>query len=420
MQKKDLEKTDLPKKPGVYLFKKGRKVLYVGKAVDLRARVGSYFAPKHRLIAERGKLIFDMVQEAESLEFIETQSGAEAVILEANLIKKYQSEYNTKEKSDKSFNFVLITNEDFPKVKIVRGRDIKEKIKDSEIKYLFGPFAESGVLRKLLKIVRRIFPYAESCAAHEPMRKHRLGRGKACFYSQLGLCPGVCTGKISKREYAKNIRQIKEFFEGKKEKIIKNLKKEMELAAKKLDYEKAAKLRDQIFALENIKELSLIEEIYKAGASGAGMELLRIEAYDIAHMAGKARIGAMVAFEKGRAVKSDYRLFNIKSKKEGDTDALEELLQRRLSHKEWKRPDLIVIDGGRAQKNTAEKVLKELNLNIKVVSVVKDERHRPKHILGDKKLAELYKNTILKANAEAHRFAISAHRRKRAKEFLSG
>jgi len=125
----------------------------------------------------------------------------------------------------------------------------------------------------------------------------------------------------------------------------------------------------------------------------------------------------MVAFQNGEFEKSSYRIFNIKSEKEGDTDALHELLKRRFRHKEWKLPDLLVIDGGVAQKKVAQKVLKSYDLDIPVVSVVKDEKHKPKKILGDKKIVELYKNTILKVNAESHRFVLGAHRRKRGKEF---
>ncbi len=410
MQKSDFLKLDLPKAPGVYIFKNARgEILYIGKAASLKERVRSYFAPKHRLVAERGLHIAKMLEEAQSIEWIEGQSGAEAVILEANLIKKHEPPYNTKEKSNKSFNFVLITDEDFPRVLIVRGRDLNKKVKDEQIKYLFGPFAESSVLRKLLKIVRVIFPFRDKC---------EVGAGKACFYRQLNLCPGVCTGDISKKEYAKTIRNIKDFFEAKKEKIIKSLEKEMHGAAKKQEFEKAAILRDKIFALQNIKEIALVEELYKLGSAGIDKDIKRIEGVDIAHMAGKARVGAMVVFENGRFNKSEYRLFNIKTKKEGDTDALEEVLQRRFKHKEWKLPELIVIDGGKAQLNIAKKVLKELGLNVEIVSVVKDEKHKPKNILGSKKIIELAKSTILKVNAEAHSFVLARHRKKRAREFL--
>ncbi len=384
--------------------------MYIGKAANLKERVRSYFAPKHRLVAERGPHIAKMIEEVESLEWVETQSGAEAVILEANLIKKHEPPYNTKEKSNKSFNFVLITNEEFPRVLVVRGRDLNKKIKDEQIKYLFGPFTESSLLRKLLKIVREIFPFRDKC---------EMGAGKVCFYRQLNLCPGVCTGEISKKEYAKVIRNIKDFFEGKKEKVIKSLDREMREAAKKQEFEKAAVLRDKISALQNIKEMALVEELYKLGEAGIDKDIKRIEGYDIAHTAGQARVGAMVVFESGRFNKNEYRIFNIKTKKEGDTDALEEVLLRRFKHKEWKLPELIVIDGGKAQMETAKKVLQKLKLNIDVVSVVKDERHKPKRILGSKKIIELAKSTILKINAEAHGFVLSAHRKRRGREFLS-
>ena len=422
MKKADLDKINLPKSPGVYIFRGSKnKPLYIGKAVDLRNRVKSYFTANHRLVTERGAHIAKMVEEAKELDFIETQSGAEAVVLEANLIKKYEPQYNTKEKSGKSFNFVLITNEEFPKVKVVRGKDIK-KLKSSQIKYIFGPFTESMVLKRLLKIVREIFPYTENCTPPKSNRLNLLDSekegGKKCFYAQIGLCPGVCVGKISKKEYSKNIQNIKRFFEGKKDKIIVLLQKEMERQASRQNFEKAARIRDKIFALQNIKELALVEEIFKAGLSGANLEIKRIEGYDISHTALKNRVGAMVAFQDGEFEKSSYRIFNIKTEKEGDTDALEEVLKRRFKHKEWKTPELVVIDGGVAQKRVAMKVIKSLGLDVEVVSVLKDEKHRPKRILGNKKVVELYKNTILSVNNEAHRFVIGAHRRKRGRGFI--
>ncbi len=161
-----------------------------------------------------------------------------------------------------------------------------------------------------------------------------------------------------------------------------------------------------------------MEEFYKNQDAGSGLELKRVEGYDVAHISGKARVGVMVLFENGKEQKSGYRIFNIQTKKKGDTDALEEVLKRRFQHKEWKTPHMIVVDGGVAQKKVAQKVLKELGIEIEIVSVVKDEKHRPKRILGNRKIRELYKNTILKVNAEAHRFALSVHKRKRLKEFL--
>ncbi len=411
MQKQDFEKMSLPEGPGVYIFK-GEKgeILYIGKAVNLKERVASYFQDEVRLLKERGEHIASMVKKTKRLEFKTTKTNAEAIILEANLIKECQPKYNTKEKSAKSFNFLVVTNENFPRVLVVRGRDLSLKWSDKDIKYIFGPFTESSLLRKLLKIVREIFPFRDKCKVWEgaPARPP-----KPCFSAPLGLCPGACTGKISKKDYAKNIKNIKEFFEGKKEKILKELKKEMQKEAERQNFEEAAKIRDKIFALENIKELALIEEIYKTQSAGANLNLKRVEGYDVAHLSGKHRVGVMVAFTESGFEKSSYRVFNIKTEKEGDTDALCELLERRFKHKEWKAPDLLVIDGGVAQLRVAKRVLKEYKLDIPVVSVVKNERHKPKKILGPKKISELYKNTILKVNAEAHRFALSAHRKRR-------
>ncbi len=216
MKKADISGKDIPKTPGVYLFKRGGEILYIGKAVDLRSRIKSYFSP--RLSKERSVAISSMVESASKVEWIQTQSATEAVILESNLIKKHKPIYNTKEKSDKSFNFVLVTNEEFPRVLVVRGRDLKTKIKDKDVKYLFGPFSESTVLRKLLKIVRGIFPFRDKCSPNSE---------KECFHRSLGLCPGVCTNEISKQEYARVIKNIKDLFEGRKEVLIEKLKKQM-------------------------------------------------------------------------------------------------------------------------------------------------------------------------------------------------
>ncbi len=409
MKKTDISGRDIPKTSGVYIFKRKNDILYIGKAVDLKSRINSYFSKN--LTKERGVNICKMVENATDVEWIETQSGFEAVILEANLIKKYAPSYNTKEKSDKSFNFVLITNEEFPRILLVRGRDLKVKIKDNEIKYLFGPFAESSVIRKVLKIVRNIFPFRDKCSPNT---------GKPCFHASLGLCPGVCSGNVTKREYDKTIRNIRVLFEGKKEKLLVQMEKEMLLESKKHNFEKAAEKRDKISALRNIKEASLVEEFYKNQESGSGLGIKRMEGYDIAHISGASRVGVLVLFENGKEQKSGYRIFNIRTKKKGDTDALEEILKRRFKYKEWKTPDLLVIDGGVAQKKVAQKVLKEYGLEntIDIVSVVKDDKHKPRRILGKKKITELYKNTILKVNAEAHRFALSAHKKRRAKEFL--
>ena len=226
MKSQQAKKLHISDSPGVYFFKKGKEILYIGKATSLKDRVLSYFSndPEGKyqntsygasLLANRGPLIVKMTQEADNLKFQETNSVLEALILEANLIKKYQPKYNVKEKDDRSFNFVIITSEDFPRVLIVRGREI-EKGLVYKIKEKFGPFTDGTSLRLALKIIRKIFPFRDKC---EPLS------GKPCFNKQIGLCPGVCAGTISKKDYSKTIKKIKLFLSGKTASLEKSLEK---------------------------------------------------------------------------------------------------------------------------------------------------------------------------------------------------
>jgi excinuclease ABC subunit C len=175
-----------------------------------------------------------------------------------------------------------------------------------------------------------------------------------------------------------------------------------------------------IFALLHIKDISLIkEEVREASQRSSRLrdKAYRIEAYDIAHISGKYTVGVMVVLEDGVPKKSDYRKFKIRieSERADDTLHLDEVLRRRFAHKEWTRPDLIVIDGGVAQKRREESVRRNLELGFNIVSVVKDSKHKPKMIMGDPEIAESYKRWILIANAESHRFAVAYHRQLREK-----
>ena len=183
MERINLSKFKLPDSPGVYFFKKGRAVLYIGKATSLRDRVRSYFASD--IVSTRGESIARMVNEATSVAHKKTDSVLEALILEANLIKSHQPPYNAISKDNKSFNYVVITKEDFPRVMTMRGRELGElnlKPNTSNLKAVFGPFPQGSVLREALKIVRKIFPFSDNC---------RPNQGKSCFNAQIGLCPGV-------------------------------------------------------------------------------------------------------------------------------------------------------------------------------------------------------------------------------------
>lgn len=410
--KKLNKKNSLPGTPGVYFFKKGKNILYIGKATSLRDRVKSYFGTD--LIHTRGRLLVDMVFRADKILWQETDSVLEALILEASLIKKHQPYYNTREKDDKSFNFVCITREPFPKVLLLRERILKGGLweEKNQIKFQakYGPFTNGMQLREAMKIIRRIFPYIDAQSAKPD---------NAEFYRQVGLAPEIGTAE-AKIAYDKNIKNLKLFFEGKKKRVITNFKKEMAAFAKSREFERAGEMKKRIFALTHINDIALLKNEYlKESAAG----VFRIEAYDIAHMSGKNMAGVMTVIEDGQPAKHEYKKFRIRSQENAnDTGALAEVLSRRLAHREWHYPSLIVVDGSTAQLNAAKYALLKERAKIPVVAVVKDERHKPKAIMAggsnSEEYAVKYKKEILLANSEAHRFAIAYHKNMRAKNFL--
>lgn len=416
MKNKDLNKFKLPDTPGVYFFlgspthkasaDRSKKILYIGKATSLKDRVKSYFA--RDILLTRSPLIAKMLEEADRIKFTQTDSVLEALLLEANEIKKHQPVYNSKEKDDKSYNYVTITTEDFPKVLITRGSGT------------YGPFPHGVELKEALKIVRRIFPYSNSCTPCEALAKK--GRScKPCFNAQIGLCPGPCAGWITKKDYKKIIRRITLFFEAKKPQLIKSLEKEMKILATEHKFEEAEKVKRQIFALDHIQDIALIKQDLVTSTKSLATSF-RIEAYDVAHLSGKDTVGVMTVVEDGELAKSQYRKFKIKLDKNDDTANLKEVLTRRLNHPEWRLPGLIIVDGGTGQINAAREVLKLRDLEVPVVSVIKDERHKPSGVMGEigKKengQSSALTKSILLANSEAHRFAIGYHRKLRGKGF---
>lgn len=397
MNKNFLKKLNIPNNPGVYFFKKGEKILYVGKATSLRSRIKSYF--NKNVITSRGEMILEMIFKADNLKWEKTDSVLEAIILEASLIKKYQPKYNTKEKDNKSWNYVCITKDEIPRVTIQRARNLNKKKYSS----IFGPFVNGTLLREAMKIIRPIFPYFDD----DSLRKNNKE-----FYKQIGLVPVD--------SYKNNIKNFKLFFQSKKKNILVNLKKEMMIFAKKKEFEKANEVKKRIFALNHINDVFLIKnEIL----SNLGKNDFRIEAYDVAHMFGKNMVGVMTVIENGEVNKKEYRKFIIKTQnKANDTGALEEIFYRRFRHTEWRLPNIIVVDGGIQQWNKARSIQKKnifSESNITIVSVLKDNKHKPKAILGDEKIIKKYKKEILLANNESHRFAITFHKKKRDKNFLN-
>ena len=404
----DLKKAGLPKQPGVYIFKKGGAILYIGKATSLFDRTRSYFSPD--LMETRGPRITQMIEEADAILYEVTDSVLEALILEAKLIKKHQPTANAREKDDKSYWYVVITKEDFPRVLMVRGKELfglsqDERYLPENLLEMYGPFPQATELKEALKIIRKIFPFRENC---------EIGQDRECFNARIGLCPGVCAGKMSKEEYRKTIRRIELFFEGRKRDVVLEMQDEMLLCSKEERFEEAAVLRNKIFALEHIQDVALLKRETPGSRTG-----YRIEAYDAAHISGTSLVGVMTVAVGGELDKSQYRKFKIRvARQNDDNKTLEELLTRRFNHPEWGTPDLIVVDGSTAQKNTAERILLARNLTIPVVAVVKNEQHKPSHIAGDSAIVKDHKIEILLVNAEAHRFAITYHKKLRTDAFL--
>lgn len=412
MQRADLENYDLPEEPGVYRFQKGKKILYVGKATSLRDRVRSYFALD--LAEARSNAIVGMVAEADALTWEQTDSVLEALILEANLIKKLEPPYNILSKDNKSFNYLVITKEKFPKVLVVRGRDLFTNWQGGAIKHLFGPFPQGLALRDAMKLVRRIFPYRDQkCTPCPDQLKAGRKVCAPCFNRQIGMCPGVCSGETDAREYANTIHNIFLLFSGKKRALVKELEVVMKSAAEEERFEEAEEARRQIAALTHIRDISLIKSESRFATGGtvrAGSS--RIEAFDIAHTGGTETVGVMVAIEDSQPLKSAYRKFKVRGYTNNDPGALSEVLSRRFLHPEWQYPRVIVVDGSTAQMNAARKVLSNAGIMIPIVGVVKNERHQPERLAGDQNSIRDFERDILLANSEAHRFAITYHRKR--------
>ena len=391
----------LPPKPGVYFFKnKKGETLYIGKAGSLKTRVKSYFQKP------LDKRLVSMVENTDKIDFRKTDSVLEALILESKLIKKYQPKYNIREKDDKSFLYIVITRENWPRVLLMRESDLKGTLND---KIIFGPYTSGKSLKIALKILRKIFPFRDKCKPNS---------AKPCFNAQIGLCPGVCTGEISKNDYKKIIVQIKMFLSGKKKRLVSAIKKQMTESAKQEKYELATRLRNRLYALQHIHDIALLDnDIMQRNNK---IPYRRIEAYDISNISGQYATGSMVVFENGIINKNEYRRFKIRIAHQADDIAmLKEVLKRRLKHEEWRYPDLIIIDGGRGQMRGVLSVLRQHNSKIPVIAIAK---YKKDHLFkSDKNINKvcfsrkaqkirLKKRLVQEMRNEAHRFAIKYHR----------
>lgn len=409
MTKQELAAYNLPDVPGVYLFKKGRKILYVGKATSLRDRVRSYFDDD--LIATRGPRIVDMVTRANRISFETTPTILEALVKEAALIRQYRPSANAEGKDDKTFLYAVITDETIPRVVTVRGKDLDFKnleilTTSTKLRSIYGPFPSGAQLREGLRIIQRIFPFFDTTKPITATDKHH--RAQLEFNTQIEHYPRA----FDPVGYRRTIRNVSLFLAGRTKELRKALEKEMWNAASSERFEDAAEARRELFALDHIQDVSLIKG---DEASKQTTDELRIEAYDTAHLSGTNAIGVFTVVQRGVPVKKEYRTFRIRGvKKNDDIASLKEILSRRLNHPEWTLPDVIVVDGGRTQKKAAEHILSEKGFEIPVASVVKNERHRPREVIGARAAGISEADAVL-ANSEAHRFSLSRHRSARTK-----
>jgi excinuclease ABC subunit C len=382
----------IPDNPGIYLFYKGKELIYIGKATSLKNRVKSYLNPKTlRPIEARMKDVSDVKWKI-------TDSVLEAVILEANYIKEFKPKYNVKTKDDKSWNFFAITKEEFPRLIAVREKNLKK----DNYSYTFGPYAEMKT-SQILKLLHFLFKISR-CAPNQK---------RPCFDYQLGNCLGVCTNEISSHDYKeKVIKPLVVFLKGKKKRLITSLEKKMKEASKKEDFEEAKRLRNQIFSLRKIRDFALLDKSFLENEKKKEKHI-RIEGYDISNIGSEAMVGSMVVFNENGPLKSEYKKFKIKNVLgQSDVDCLKEILERRLKHEEWLMPDLILVDGGKPQVNTIKKVLRENSFNIPVVGIAKGPERKKNEFFYDKgnDFVLNNENLLIRARDEAHRFAISYQR----------
>lgn len=418
----------LPASPGVYFHKNNSgEIIYVGKAAVLKNRVRQYFQKSKKdpkteaLVAE----IFDT-------DWIIVDTEMDALFLEAEMIKRYMPKWNILLRDDKTVSYVRIDmNNEVPYVCFTRTPQ------DDKATYI-GPFYGKSAVEKALRILRRVFPYYT-----------KPYTGKKSLDTDLGLNPGIEVGRTTPTDYKRNLRKLIRYLKGDREKLLKDIEKNMHEESRKGNYELAAEARDQIRGLNELKKRIVFSDkefldISSDQALRQLQELLhlpgpprRIEGYDISHQSGEDTVGSMVVFINGVSARSEYRKFKIRSSRNDDLKSLREVLERRLKHHEWDLPDLIILDGGKIQVNAILPLLTPYkipvigrdksgdhtrNAAVKLVipKLYRRESESDSHetlfqeLPTDSHIARL----IARIDEEAHRFAITYHSLLKRKNML--
>jgi excinuclease ABC subunit C len=417
-----------PTSPGVYLMKDSTgRVIYVGKAARLRSRAGSYFTAA----AAADRRTCDLIPNIADIDFIATESEVDALLMEARLVKDLQPSFNQELKDDKTFPYLqIVTSEDFPRVEFTRkprGKGVK----------LYGPFTSARKLRQTIVVLQKIFQF-RTCELDIDESDKRWRWFRPCLLASIHQCTAPCALRISKEEYRQGIHRLRMFLDGKKQSLLKEMHEEMQAASKEMKFEKAARLRDEIKALESINLRGKLDQdvqpeaFYvdpKKGLRGLKKvfqldELPRvIEGVDIAHLQGGETVASLVQFIDGLPFKHGYKRFKIRTVSGVDDFAsMREVVSRRFSRlkQEGERfPDILLIDGGKGQLSAAMEALQAVDATPPLtISLAKQEEEI--YVPGEAEPRKLSRHSyalrlLQYVRDESHRFAQSYHHTLRKK-----
>lgn len=408
---------ELPTTPGVYFHKDATgEIIYVGKAANLRNRVRHYFQKSRTRDPKTDALVAEIVD----TDWLELETELDALFVEAEMIRRYMPRFNILLRDDKSFTYVRIDiKNNHPTVTFTR------RPLDDGAEY-FGPYVSKYGISTALKHLRRVFPYSTHTPTNIPKR--------ACLQAQIGLCPGLEADMTTLEDYRRNLRQLMTYLRGSRKKLIDEIEKDMNKAARDRNYEAAAKYRNKLLALRKLETKIIfgdreILDISKDNGLVRLAEILslqappkRIEGFDISHMSGTDNVASMVVFESGVAAKSEYRKFKMRIPGNNDFAHMNEAICRRLSEKnikQWGLPELFLIDGGKGQVGAAYKAMRDSGQNIPmiglakryeeiIVPIVENDEVKDFNVIVLKHSDDALK-LLMRIRDESHRFAVSYH-----------
>ena len=415
-----------PTTAGVYLFYKGSKPLYIGKSVNIRARLKSHFESAKEPTSKAAAY----VQGSDHIQWIITDSEFKALVLESRMIRTHKPRYNVRWRDDKSYLYIKITKDTYPKISITHVE------KDSQAHY-YGPFSSTRVAIRILREIRRVFPFCMQTT----ISKQR------CFYSKIGLCD-PCPNAIERLEdgtektrltklYKTNIQNVKNVLDGKSDIVFKILLQQIDKHKEVQEYEEALIYRNRYRKLESfiLRKRFDSDTLEQYNTSERRMkdlktlldafididELHRIECYDMSTMSFKDNTASMVVFTDGLSDKKEYKRFKLDEKHQSDFDMFVEVMERRFK-RDWEMPNLVVVDGGKPQVRKVQRVFARMNITIPLIGIAK----RPDRLIyGTQDLLTIRPpqnhlgfRMVQELRDESHRFAKKYHVYLRTKNML--